>query len=125
LDISTIIVIALLFLLVALPFYGALRIGIAIGARRAIDNIVDGFISAGNDYSEFKGARENLKTAINNRDHRYSLFGLSKVDWYRNKKTKDIGNGLERLAFEAGQMYMRGPISITRADGTSRATPTP
>ncbi len=106
-DISTTIVIALLFLLVALPIYGALRIGIAIGAKRAIDNIVDGFISAGNDYSELKGAREKLKTAINNRDHRYALFGVSKVDWYRNKKTKDIGNALERLAFEAGQMYGR------------------
>ena len=106
-DISTIIVIALLFLLVALPIYGAMRIGIAIGARRAIDNIVDGFFSAGNDYSELKGAREKLKTAINNRDHRYALFGVSKVDWYRNEKTKEIGNALERLAFEAGRMYAR------------------
>jgi hypothetical protein len=118
LDIGTIIVIAILFLLVALPIYGALRIGIAIGARRAIDNIVDGFISAGNDYSKLNGAREKLKTAINNRDHRYGVFGESKVDWYRNKKTKDIGNALERLAFEAGEMYVR---DLNRPNRASRA----
>ena len=118
-EISTIIVTAILFLLVALPIYGTLRIGIAIGARRAIDNIVDGFFSAGSDYSELKGAREKLKTAIKGRDHRYGLFGVSEADWYRNKKTQDIGNALERLAFEAGDMHVRDLNSPNRA---SRAT---
>jgi hypothetical protein len=94
-------------LLMSLPIYGLLRLGIHIGAQPAIDNIVIGFMSAGRDHSELPEEMKALKSAIANRNCWYGLFGVSKSDWYKNKKTADIGDRLEFLAFEAGRLFQR------------------
>jgi hypothetical protein len=46
------VVIVIFLLLTSLPIYGLLRLGIYIGAQRAVDNIVFGFMSAGRDLSD-------------------------------------------------------------------------
>ena len=91
----------------ALPIYGLLRLGIYIGAQRAVDNIIFGFMSAGRDHSELQETTKALKLAIARRNCWYGLFGVSKADWYKNKITADIGDRLEFLAFEGGRLYQR------------------
>jgi hypothetical protein len=98
-------VIAIFLLLMSLPVYGLLRIGIYIGAQRSVDNIVFGYMSAGRDHSELPAEMKALRSAIANRNCWYGLFGVSKADWYRNKTTAEIGNRLEFLTFEAGRGY--------------------
>jgi hypothetical protein len=44
-------VIGIFLLVISLPIYGLLRLGIYIGANRAVDNIVFGFMSASRDHS--------------------------------------------------------------------------
>ena len=100
-------VIAIFLLLTLLPIYGLLRLGIYIGANRAVDKIVFGFMSAGRDHSELPEEMKALQSAIANRNCWYGLFGVSKADWYRNKKTADIGDRLEFLTFEAGRLFQR------------------
>ena len=94
-------------LLMSLPIYGLLRLGIYIGAQRAVDNIIFGFMSAGRDHSELQETTKALKLAIAHRNCWYGLFGVSKADWYKNKTTADIGDRLEFLAFEGGRLYQR------------------
>ncbi len=94
-------------LLISLPIYGLLRLGIYIGAHRAVDNIVVGFMSAGRDHSELPEEMKALQSAIANRNCWYGLFGVNKADWYKNKKTAEIGDRLEFLAFEAGRLFQR------------------
>ena len=98
-------VIGVFLLVVSLPIYGLLRLGIYIGAHRAIDNIVFGFMAAGRDHSELPSELKALKLTIANRNCWYGLFGVSKADWNKNKVTSDIGDRLEFLAFEAGRWY--------------------
>jgi hypothetical protein len=98
-------VIAAVFLLISLPTYGLLRLGIYIGAQRAVDNVVVGFISAGRDYSDLPGEMKALRLAIANRNCWYSLFGVSNADFDKNNKSQHIGDRLEFLAFEAGRKY--------------------
>jgi hypothetical protein len=74
-------VIAISLLLMSLPIYGLLRFGIYIGAQRAVDNIVFGFMSAGKDHSEMLEEMKALKSAIKRRNCWYGLFGISKADW--------------------------------------------
>jgi len=93
--------------LTSLPIYGLLRLGIYIGTQRAVDNIIFGFMSAGRDHSELPEEMKALQSAIANRNCWYGLFGVSKADWYRNKKTADIGDRLEFLTFEAGRLFQR------------------
>jgi hypothetical protein len=100
-------VVAIFLLLVSLPTYGLLRLGIYIGAHRAVDNIVFGFMSVGRDHSELPSEMKALKLAIARRNCWYSLFGVSKADWNKNKATADIGDRLEILAFEAGRLYQQ------------------
>jgi hypothetical protein len=100
-------VIAIFLLLTLLPIYGLLRLGIYIGANRAVDKIAFGFMSAGRDHSELPEEMKALQSAIANRNCWYGLFGVSKADWYRNKKTADIGDRLEFLTFEAGRLFQR------------------
>jgi hypothetical protein len=100
-------VIAIFLLLMSLPIYGLLRLGIYIGAQRAVDNIVFGFMSAGRDHSELPEEMKALQSAIANRNCWYGLFGVSKADWYKNKITADIGNRVEFLAFETGRLFQR------------------
>jgi hypothetical protein len=101
------VVIAIFLLLILLPIYGLLRLGIYIGAHRAVDNIVFGFMSAGRDHSELPNEMKALKLAIANRNCWYGLLGVSKPDWNKNKITAGIGDRLEFLAFEAGRMYQQ------------------
>jgi hypothetical protein len=91
----------------SLPIYGLLRLGIYIGAQRAVHNLVFGFMSVGRDHSEVSSEMKALKLAISNRRCWYGLFGMSKADWNRNESTRDIGNRLEFLAFEAGRQDQR------------------
>lgn len=101
------VVIAIFLLLILLPIYGLLRLGIYIGAHRAVDNIVFGFMSVGRDHSELPNEMKALKLAIASRNCWYGLFGVSKADWNKNKITAGIGDRLEFLAFEAGRMYQQ------------------
>jgi hypothetical protein len=100
-------VIGVFLLVISLPIYGLLRLGIYIGAHRAVDNIVFGFMSAGRDHSELPEEMKALQSAIANRNCWYGLFGVSKADWNKNKMTADIGDRLEFLAFEAGGLFQR------------------
>ena len=102
-------VIAIFLLLTSLPIYGLLRLGIYIGAQRAVDNIIFGFMSAGRDHSdsELQETNKALKLAIARRNCWYGLFGVSKADWNKNKSTADIGDRLEFLAFEGGRLFQR------------------
>jgi hypothetical protein len=100
-------VIGVFFLVISLPIYGLLRLGIYIGAHRAVDNIVFGFMSAGRDHSELPEGIKALQSAIANRNCWYGLFGVSKADWTKNKMTANIGDRLECLAFEAGRLFQR------------------
>jgi len=61
-------------LLMSLPIYGLLRLGIYIGAQRAVDNIILGFMSAGRDHSELEETTKALKLAIARRNCWYGLF---------------------------------------------------
>jgi hypothetical protein len=97
--------IGVFLLITAVPVYGLLRLGIYIGAHRAVDNIVFGVMSAGRDYSELSGEVNALKSAIAARNCWYGLFGQGKADWQRNKVTAHIGDRLEFLSFEAGRRY--------------------
>jgi hypothetical protein len=99
--------IAVVLLVISLPIYGFLRLGIYIGAHRAVDNIVFGFMSAGRDYSEVPKEMKALRSAIANRNCWYGVCGVSKADWNKNKITADIGDRLEMLAFEAGRLFRR------------------
>ncbi len=101
------VAIAIFLLLMSLPAYGLLRLGIFIGAQRSVDNFVSGFMSAGRDHSELPEETKAFRLAIANRSCWYGLFGVSKADWYKNKKTADIGDRLEFLAFEAGRLFQR------------------
>jgi hypothetical protein len=101
------VMICIFLLVISLPIYGLLRLGIYIGAYRAIHHLVFGFMSAGRDHSEVSSEMKALKLAIANRSCWYGLFGVSKADWNRNRSTYDIGNRLEFLAFEAGRLYQR------------------
>ena len=94
-------------LLMSLPIYGLLRLGIYIGAQRAVDNIIFGFMSAGRDHSELQETTKALQSAIANRNCWYGLFGVSKADWYKNKMTADIGARLEFSSFEGGRLFQR------------------
>jgi hypothetical protein len=100
-------VIGIFLLVISLPIYGLLRLGIYIGAHRAVDNIVFGFMSAGRDHSELPEEMKALRSAIAKRNCWYGLFGVSKADWNKNKITADIGDRLEFLAFEAGGLFQR------------------
>ena len=102
-----VVVIAIFLLVMSLPIYGLLRLGIYIGAHRAVDKIVFGFMSAGRDHSELPEEMKALRSAIANRNCWYGLFGVSKADWNKNKMTADIGDRLEFLAFEAGRLYQQ------------------
>ncbi len=106
-DMEFLIVTLLGLLLMSLPIYGLLRLGIYIGAQRAVDNIIFGFMSAGRDHSELQETTKALKLAIARRNCWYGLFGVSKADWHKNKITADIGDRLEFLAFEGGRMFQR------------------
>jgi hypothetical protein len=106
-DMEFLIVTLLGLLLMSLPIYGLLRLGIYIGAQRALDNIAFGFMSAGRDHSELPGEMKALQSAIANRNCWYGLFGVSKADWYKNKMTADIGDRLEFLGFETGRLFQR------------------
>jgi hypothetical protein len=98
---------AIFLLLMSLPIYGLLRLGIYIGAQRAVDNLIFGFMSAGRDHSELQETTKALKSAIADRNCWYGLFGVSKADWHKNKITADIGDRLEFLAFEGGRLFQR------------------
>jgi hypothetical protein len=90
-----------------LLMYGLLRLGIYIGAQRAVNNIVFGYMSAGRDHSELPEEMKALRSAIANRNCWYGLCGVSKADWNKNKSSADIGDRLEFLAFEAGRLFQR------------------
>ena len=100
-------VIGVFLLVISLPIYGLLRLGIYIGAHRAVDNIVFGFMSAGRDHSELPEEMRILQSAIANRNCWYGLFGVSKADWNKNKITADIGGRLDFLAFEGGRLFQQ------------------
>jgi hypothetical protein len=108
-------VIAILLLIISLPVYGLLRLGIYIGAHRAVDNIVVGFMSAGRDHSELTKLTKALQSAIANRNCWYGLFGVSKADWCKNKKTAEMGDRLEFLAFEAGRLHQERVEEMVRS----------
>jgi hypothetical protein len=108
-------VIAILLLIISLPVYGLLRLGIYIGAHRAVDNIVVGFMSAGRDHSELPEEMKALQSAIANRNCWYGLFGVSKADWCKNKKTAEMGDRLEFLAFEAGRLHQERVEEMVRS----------
>jgi hypothetical protein len=100
-------VIAIFLLVISLPTYALLRLGIYIGAHRAVENIVFGFMSAGRDHSGLPETIKALQLAIANRNCWYGLFGVSKADWHKNNMTADIGDRLEFLAFEGGRLFQR------------------
>jgi hypothetical protein len=114
------VAIAIFLLLVSIPAYGLLRLGIYIGAHRAVDNIVFGYMSAGRDHSEMPEEMKALQSAIANRNCWYGLFGVSKSDWYRNKATAEIGNRLEFLTFEAGRGYQEHVEEMASNRGVRR-----
>ena len=106
-------VIAIFLLIISVPIYGLLPLGIYIGTHRAVDNIVFGFMSVGREHSELPEEMKALQSAIANRNCWYGLFGVSKADWHKNKMTADIGDRLEFLAFEGGRLFQRR-IEIVR-----------
>lgn len=102
-DFGTLTVIAILCLVLALPIYGLLRIGIAIGAKRATDDIVQGFFLAGIvDFAELP-AENKSKIELASRDYWYTLLrNSSQADWNRTQKSKRVGDALAGVAFGAG-----------------------
>ena len=102
-DFGTLTIVAILGLLFALPIYGLLRVGIAIGAKRAADDIVQGFFLAGIiDFAELS-AEQKSKLALASRDHWHTLLrNTNQADWNRTQKTKRIGDALAGVAFDAG-----------------------
>jgi hypothetical protein len=100
-------ILAIAVLIISLPIYSLLRLGIYIGAQRAAHNIVFGFMSAGRDPSELPEEIKALQSAIANRNCWYGLFGVSKADWNKNKVTAHIGDRLEFLAFEGGRLFQQ------------------
>jgi hypothetical protein len=105
-DLGTLIVVAVVLLVVSLPIYGVLRIGIRIGARRSIRNIVDGYyIELDKEtLSELSQDVGELRLALKEHNSWYDLLG-SNFDI--ESKTKKIGSALWYLGIAAGEVFHR------------------
>ncbi len=86
---------------VLLAIYGILRIGIRIGVKRAVKNVVVGFLIKA-QLSEVTHEGRELVAEIADHDSWYNLFGpeFSLKERRKENRTKDIGGTLWELSFQ-------------------------
>jgi hypothetical protein len=103
-DYTAPIVVPIILLFVFLPIYGALRIGVRVGAKRSIKNIVDGYyIELDKEtLSELSQQVGELQSALKEHNGWYDLLG---TDFDIERKTKNIGSALWYLGIEAGELF--------------------
>jgi hypothetical protein len=103
-DFTTSLVVAFILFLI----YAILRTGIRIGVKRAITNIVDGFLLNEEMLAEVKEQTAKLATKIKNHDSWYNLFGsefnFSLKEHVKENRTKDIRQGMHELSSQTGQL---------------------
>jgi len=93
-------VVAVLFIFFLI--WGLLRIGMRIGVKRAIENIVQGFLSEEKTLAEAPQEANKLQLILKNHDYWYSLFGSFK-EFDKEYYTKRLGVALHEISNLSGQ----------------------